>query len=63
MGRKVNLSRASSDSWEMLALAHIPAGARTNKGIDIDDLKSRVVASATAPTAIAADIEIDRATS
>jgi hypothetical protein len=54
-------SRASSDSGEMLAFAHIPAGTTTNKGIDIDDLKSEVVAPATAPTAIGADIEIGRA--
>jgi hypothetical protein len=55
-------SPASSEGGEMLAFAHIPTAATLNKGIDIDDLKSRVVVPATALTAIGADIEIDRAT-
>jgi hypothetical protein len=46
----------------MLAFAHIPAGTTVNKTIDVDDLKSRGVASATAPTMIGADIETGGAT-
>ena len=52
-------SRASSESREMLAFAHIPTGTKT---IDVDDSKSRGVAPATAPTMIGADIETGRAT-
>jgi hypothetical protein len=55
-------SRASSEGGEMLAFAHIPTGTTAGKEIDVDDLKSRVVASATALKATGADIEIDRAT-
>jgi hypothetical protein len=44
----------------MLAFAHIPTGTTAGKEIDVDDLKSRVVAPATALTATGADIEIDR---
>ena len=55
-------SRASSTSGEMLAFAHIPTGAAANKGIDIDDLRSRLVAPAVAQTAIGADIQIGGAT-
>ena len=45
-------SRASSASGEMLAFAHIPTGTAANKGLDIDDLRSRLVAPAVAQTAI-----------
>src|SRR5437763_10032574 len=55
-------SRASSESGEMLAFAHIPTGTTVNKTIDVDDSKSRGVAPATAPTLIGADIETGRAT-
>jgi hypothetical protein len=55
-------SRASSESGEMLAFAHIPTGATASKGFDVDQVKSRVVKSAVAVTAIGADIEIGRAT-
>jgi putative transposase len=55
-------SRASSESWEMLAFAHIPTGDTANKGIAIDDVRSKIVAPAVAQTAIGADIEIGRAT-
>jgi putative transposase len=55
-------SRASSDSGEMLAFAHIPTGATANKGFDIDKVKSRIVKPAIAAAAIGADIEIGRAT-
>ncbi len=55
-------SRAGSESGEMLAFAHIPTGATVNKGIDIGDLRSRIVAPAVALTAIGADIEVSGAT-
>src|SRR5947209_12914429 len=55
-------SRASSESREMLAFAHIPTGTTVNKTVDVDDSKSRGVAPATAPTMIGADIETGRAT-
>jgi putative transposase len=41
-------SRASSESGEMLAFAHIPTGAATNHGFDIDQVNSRPVKSAVA---------------
>ena len=47
-------SRASSDSGEMLAFAHIPTGATANTGFKIDEVNSRFVE----PTTIGADIEI-----
>ena len=43
-------------SEEMLAFAHIPTGTTINKGIDVEDLKSRGAAPATAMTTIGADI-------
>ena len=55
-------SRASSTSGEMLAVAHIPPGTTANKGIDIDGVKSRIVAPASALTAIGADIKTGGAT-
>src|SRR5271170_1380360 len=55
-------SRASSESGEMLAFAHIPTGTTINKTIDVDEGKNRAIAPATALTMIGADIEIDRAT-
>jgi putative transposase len=55
-------SRASSESGEMLAFAHIPTGATANKGFDIDEVKSRFGELAIAPSAIGADIETGRAT-
>src|SRR5438067_2452345 len=55
-------SRASSESGEMLAFAHIPTGTTINKGIDVEDLKSRGAAPATAMTTIGADIETGGAT-
>ena len=36
-------SRASSESGEMLAFAHIPTGTTANKGFDIDEVNSRLV--------------------
>src|SRR5271169_189697 len=47
-------SRASSESGEMLAFAHIPTGATANKGFDIDEVKSRIVKPAIAVAAIGA---------
>jgi putative transposase len=55
-------SRASSESGEMLAFAHIPTGATASKGFDINQVRSRIVKPAIAVTAIGADIEIGRAT-
>jgi putative transposase len=55
-------SRANSESGEMLAFAHIPTGAAANKGFDLDELKGRIVAPASAITAIGADIETGGAT-
>jgi putative transposase len=55
-------SRASSESGEMLAFAHIPTGATASKGFDTDQVKNRIVKPAVAVTAIGADIEIGRAT-
>jgi hypothetical protein len=47
----------------MLAFAHIPTGTTINKGIDdVEDLKSRGAAPASAMTTIGADIETGRAT-
>jgi putative transposase len=54
-------SRASSESGEMLASAHIPTGATANKGFDIDEVKGRIVAPAIAVTATGADTETGRA--
>ena len=36
-------SRASSESGEMLAFAHIPTGTTINKGIDVEDLKAEAL--------------------
>ena len=55
-------SRASSESGEMLAFAHIPTGAAANKGFNIDDVNSRLVEPAVALTATGADIKTGRAT-
>ena len=55
-------SQANSESGEMLAFAHIPTGATANKRIDIDQVRSRHVEPAIAPTAIGAVIETGRAT-
>jgi hypothetical protein len=52
-------SRASSESGEMLAFAHMPTGAT---GFDIDEVKSRSVEPAIAVAAIGADLELGRAT-
>src|SRR5438045_3110816 len=41
-------SRASSESGEMLAFAHIPTGTTTNQEFDIDQVKGRTAASAIA---------------
>jgi putative transposase len=55
-------SRASSESGEMPAFAHIPTGTAANKRFDIDQVKSRIDKSAIAVAAIGADLEIGRAT-
>jgi putative transposase len=53
------VSRASSESREMLAFAHIPTGA--NNGFNIDEVNRRVE-PAVALNATGADIKIGRAT-
>jgi putative transposase len=56
-------SRASSESEEMLAFAHIPTGTTANKGFNIDDeVNGRLVEPAVALTAIGAEIETGRDT-
>jgi putative transposase len=55
-------SRASSESGEMLAFAHIPTGATANKGFDVDQVNVEPAVAAVALTAIGADIETGRAT-
>ena len=55
-------SRASSESGEMLAFAHIPTGTAASKEHDVDQVMGRTVAPAIAATAIGADIETGRAT-
>src|ERR1700738_4081314 len=55
-------SRASSESGEMLAFDHIPTGATTNTGFNIDEVNSRLIKPAVALTAIGADLETGRAT-
>jgi putative transposase len=55
-------SRASSESGEMLAFAHIPTSTAANKRFDIDQVNSRLAEPAVALTAIGADIETGRAT-
>ena len=54
-------SRASSESREMLAFAHIPTGATANQGFDIDEVNRRRGKPAVAP-AIGADIKTGRVT-
>jgi putative transposase len=54
-------SRASSESREMLAFAHIPTGATANKGFDVDEVNGRLE-PAIAVAAIGADSKIGRAT-
>ena len=55
-------SRASSESGEMLAFAHIPTDTTANKGFDVDEVNSKIVELAVALTAIGADIKTGRAT-
>jgi putative transposase len=55
-------SRASSESGEMLAFAHIPTSTAANNRFDIDQVSSRLIEPAVARTAIGADIETGRAT-
>ena len=54
-------SRASPESGEMLAFAHIPTGTTTNNRIDIDEVNGRFGEPASV-TAIGADIETGRVT-
>jgi putative transposase len=54
-------SRASSESGEMLAFAHIPTGATANTESDNDDGKDGIVVAVVAQTATGAEINIGRA--
>ena len=56
-------SRASSESTEMLAFAHIPTGTTSNNGFDIDEVNGRFVEPVAPVTVIGADIETGRVTS
>src|SRR5215467_8971026 len=55
-------SRASSESEEMLAFAHIPTGTAANQGLDIDEVNGGLIHPAVAPTAIGTGIETGRVT-
>jgi len=55
-------SRASSESGEMLAFAHMTTGTAANKRFVIDEVKGKITEPAIALTAIGADIAIGRAT-
>jgi putative transposase len=55
-------SRASSESGEMLAFAHISTGATANEGFNIDEVNNRFAEPAVALTATGADIETVRVT-
>ena len=46
--------RASSESREMLAFAHIPTGTTTNNGFDVDEVNGRFVEPVAPVTAIGA---------
>src|SRR5260370_9860057 len=54
-------SRASSEIGEMLAFDHIPTGATTNTGFNIDEVNSRLIKPAVALTAIGVELETGRA--
>jgi hypothetical protein len=47
----------------MLAFAHIPTGTTANKKFEIDEVRGRVAAPASAMTAIGARIKTGKATS
>jgi putative transposase len=55
-------SRASSESGEMLAFAHIPTRTAANNRFDIDQVSSRLIEPAVARTAVGADLKTGRAT-
>ena len=55
-------SRASSESGEMLAFAHIPTGTTDSNRINIDDLEGRTNLITVALAATGAETEIGRAT-
>ena len=55
-------SRASSESGEMLAFAHIPTGPTANKEFEIDDAGSDIIGTVIALSATAAVTETGRAT-
>src|ERR1700757_1692684 len=55
-------SRASPESREMLAFAHIPTGTTSNNGFDIDEVNGRFAEPVAPVTVIGADIETGRVT-
>ena len=55
-------SRASSESREMLAFAHIPTGATANTGIDVNDSKNSTGVPASALNTLGEDLKTGRAT-
>ena len=55
-------SRASSESGERLAFAHIPTGTTANKQIDANDSKNSTVVPASALNITGADLKAGRAT-
>ena len=60
--RRLPAFRASSESQEMLAFAHIPTGTTTNNEFAIDEVNGKLVEAAVASTAIGADLKTGRAT-
>ena len=60
--RRLPAFRASSESQEMLAFAHIPTGTAIDNGFEIDEVNSKLVEPAVAPTAIGVGIETGRVT-
>jgi putative transposase len=55
-------SRASSETREMLAFAHIPTAATANKGIDVDDSMNSSVIPASVLNTLGADLKTGRTT-
>jgi Integrase core domain len=53
-------SRASSESGEMLVLAHIPKRITPHKGLDIDQVKNRTVTEVVALTAKLAGLDLNK---
>ena len=58
---RLRFPRFPSQLGKQVAFAHIPTGATTNNGFDIDEVNGRFV-EPVAPTAIGADLETGRVT-